>query len=66
VRVGKGFQALRGLWAAEFERAIAKDFGKVAFRYDAVVRFRRARGVFAPGFRNELRSAAVAFTVSDG
>jgi hypothetical protein len=49
---GEFFQALRGLSAAEFVRSIAKDFGQVAFRYHAVVLFRR-RG-FAPGGRNVL------------
>jgi hypothetical protein len=33
VRVGASFQALRGLGATEFERAIAKDFGKVRLCY---------------------------------
>jgi hypothetical protein len=49
---GEFFKALRGLSAGEFMRAIAKDFGKVAFRHNAVVLFRR-RGFYPVG-RNVL------------
>jgi hypothetical protein len=59
VCAGEFFQQFRCLSAGEFVRAIAKDFGEVAFRYDAVVLF-RPRGL-APGFRNVLWSAAVTF-----
>ncbi len=52
---------LRGLRAPEFARSIAKNFDQVAFRYDAVVLFRRRlRWLFIPGGRDVLGSATVA------
>ena len=57
------FQTLRGFSAGEFVRAITKDFGQVAFPYDAVVLFHRR--FWGDGIRNVFRPAAVAFTVAD-
>ena len=38
---GESLQALRRLRAPKLVRAIGKDFGQVAFRYDAAVLFGR-------------------------
>ena len=67
VCAGEFFQQFRGLSTGEFVRAPAKDFAQIPLcDYRIVLLFRRSlRQFLAPGFRNVLRSPAVALPFAD-
>jgi hypothetical protein len=67
VCAGEGFQQFRRFSFSKFVRTVSKDFSQIPLCYHSVVLvFRRSLRRFpAPGFRNVLRSPAVAFPGPD-